>query len=74
MAAVEAERILEVVEALAATDLPVLATRVPLSRRVPSATLAKRPVVLTAPTSSVAEAYRALTDEVLASYRTKVTT
>ncbi|MCW2777350.1 MAG: Cobyrinic acid ac-diamide synthase [Frankiales bacterium] len=62
----------EVVDALSATDLPVLTTRVPLSRRVPSATLAKRPVVLSAPTSTVAEAYRALCDEVLSSYDTKV--
>ncbi len=62
----------EVVDALAATDLPVLSTRIPLSRRVPSATLAKRPVVLTAPGSTVAAAYRDLTDEVLASYAAKV--
>ncbi len=62
----------EVVEALSATDLPVLQTRIPLSRRVPSATLAKRPVVLSAPGSSVALAYGALTDEVLSSYAEKV--
>ena len=58
----------EVVEALEGTGLPLLPTRVPLSRRVPSATLAKRPVVLSAPTSPVAQAYAALADEVLASY------
>lgn len=62
----------EVAGALEGTDLPVLHTRVPLSRRVPSAALAKRPVVLGAPSSPVAQAYVALTDEVLASYR-KVT-
>ena len=58
----------EVAEALEGTGLPLLATRVPASRRVPSATLAKRPVLLTAPGSSVAAAYAALADEVLASY------
>jgi chromosome partitioning protein len=58
----------EVFGALEDTDLPVLSTRVPLSRRVPSSALAKRPVVLTAPNSSVAEAYVALTDEVLTAY------
>ena len=58
----------EVVDALEGTGLPLLPTRIPLSRRVPSATLAKRPVVLSAPTSPVAQAYAALTDEVLASY------
>jgi chromosome partitioning protein len=56
----------DVLGALEATDLPLLATRVPLSRRVPSSTLAKRPVVLTAPASPVARAYAALADEVLA--------
>ena len=61
----------EVAGALDGTDLPVLTTRVPLSRRVPSATLAKKPVVLTAPASSVAEAYTALADEVLAAYVTR---
>lgn len=55
----------EVAEALAGTDLPLLETRIPLSRRVPSATLAKRPVVLTAATAPVALAYTALADEVL---------
>ena len=62
----------EVVGALQDTDLPVLTTRVPLSRRVPSATLAKRPVALSAPASPVAQAYVALTDELLASYAEKV--
>jgi len=64
----------EVVGALEGTDLPLLDTRIPLSRRVPSATLAKRPVVLSAPSSPVAQAYAALTDEVLAAYSRKVTT
>jgi len=59
----------EVIAALEGTDLPVLATRIPLSRRVPSSTLAKRPVVLSAPTSPVAAAYAALTDDVLTAYR-----
>jgi chromosome partitioning protein len=62
----------EVAEALEGTDLPVFETRIPLSRRVPSATLDKRPVVLTAPSSSVAEAYVALADELLRSYSEKV--
>lgn len=62
----------EVAGALEGTGLPVLSTRVPLSRRVPSATLAKRPVVLSAPSSSVAGAYRALADELLVSYAEKV--
>ena len=55
----------EVAAALAGTDLPVLTTRVPMSRRVPTSTLAKRPVVLSSPTSPVATAYLALADEVL---------
>jgi len=58
----------EVAGALEGTGLPVLATRIPLSRRVPSSTLAKRPVVLSAPTSPVAAAYNALADELLAAY------
>ena len=62
----------EVAGALEGTGLPVLSTRVPLSRRVPSSTLAKRPVVLSAPSSSVAMAYRALADELLVSYAEKV--
>ena len=61
----------DVVAAMEGTGLPLLTTRIPLSRRVPSATLSKRPVVLTAPTSSVAAAYTALTDEVLTAYATR---
>ena len=63
----------EVAGALEDTDLPVLATRIPLSRRVPSSTLSKRPVALSAPTSAVAQAYVALADELLAAYSDKVT-
>jgi chromosome partitioning protein len=59
----------DVFGALEGTDLPLLATRIPLSRRVPSATLAKRPVVLSNPTSAVAEAYTALAADVLTAYR-----
>ncbi|HUR14083.1 MAG TPA: ParA family protein [Mycobacteriales bacterium] len=59
----------EVLGALEGTDLPLLATRIPMSRRVPTSTLAKRPVVLTAPTSSVALAYAALAEDVLAAHR-----
>lgn len=55
----------DVAGALAGTGLPLLSTRVPLSRRVPSSVLAKRPVVLSSPTSAVAAAYVALADEVL---------
>ncbi len=58
----------EVLGALEGTDLPLLPTRIPLSRRVPSGTLAKRPVVLTAPTSPVALAYAALAEDVLTAY------
>jgi chromosome partitioning protein len=58
----------EVAGALAGTDLVVFDTRIPYSRRVPAGTLAKRPVVLGAPNSRVAEAYRELTDEVLTRY------
>jgi len=58
----------QVLAALEGTDLPVLDTRIPLSRRVPSSTLAKRPVVLTNPSTPVALAYLDLADEVLASY------
>lgn len=54
----------EVLAALEGTGLPILPTRIPLSRRVPSATLAKRPVVLSAPTSPVGQAYAALADDV----------
>jgi chromosome partitioning protein len=63
----------EVVSALEGTDLPLLPTRIPLSRRVPSATLAKRPVVLSAPSSPVAQAYAALADDVLAAYSREFT-
>ena len=58
----------EVLGALEGTALPLLATRIPVSRRVPSATLAKRPVVLSAPLSSVAFAYAALAQDVLAAH------
>jgi len=58
----------EVVGALEATDLPLLPTRIPLSRRVPSGTLAKRPVVLSAPSSPVALAYAGLAADVLTAY------
>lgn len=58
----------EVFEALAGTSLPLFDTRVPNSRRVPSATLAKRPVVLSHPGSSVALAYTELADEILTRY------
>lgn len=58
----------EVVGALEGTGLPLLQTRIPLSRRVPSSTLAKRPVVLSAPGSPVATAYLALADELLAAH------
>jgi chromosome partitioning protein len=58
----------EVIAALAGTDLPLFDTRVPFSRRVPSAALAKRPVVLAYPNTPVAEAYRALADEVVTRY------
>jgi chromosome partitioning protein len=58
----------EVANALAGTDLPIFDTKIPYSRRVPSATLAKRPVVLAAPKSPVAEAYRNLADELITRY------
>ncbi len=58
----------EVAAALAETDLPVFATRVPTSRRVASAALARTPVVLRAPASPVARAFAELADEVLSSY------
>lgn len=58
----------EVFDALAGTSLPLFDTRVPNSRRVPSATLAKRPVVLSQPGSSVALAYTELADEILTRY------
>jgi len=59
----------DVLGALEGTDLPLLPTRIPVSRRVPSATLAKRPVVLSNPTSNVAEAYTALAADVLTAYQ-----
>ena len=58
----------EVDAALAGTGLPLLTTRIPHSRRVPSATLAKRPVVLSAPNTPVAQAYRDLATELLAAH------
>jgi len=58
----------QVDEALHGTTLPIFDTRIPFSRRVPAATLAKRPVVVNSPKSTVAEAYRALADEVLTRY------
>jgi chromosome partitioning protein len=58
----------EVATALTGTGMPMFDTKIPYSRRVPSATLAKRPVVLAAPRSPVAEAYRELAGEVLAGY------
>jgi chromosome partitioning protein len=64
----------DVFGAMEGTDIPLFATRIPLSRRVPSATLSKRPVVLTAPNSSVALAYIALADELLMAYSTRATT
>jgi chromosome partitioning protein len=58
----------EVAHALAGTSLPMFNTRIPFSRRVASAALARRPVVLGAPNSPVARAYLNLADEVLAAY------
>ncbi|MDT5357030.1 MAG: chromosome partitioning protein, partial [Mycobacterium sp.] len=63
----------EVSEALAATDLSLFRTRIPFSRRVPSATLAKRPVVLSNPTSPVAQAYRSLAAELTLTYKQRTT-
>ncbi len=60
----------DVIGAMEGTDLPLFQTRIPLSRRVPSSTLAKRPVVLSNPSSSVATAYTDLADEILAAYAT----
>ena len=59
----------EVAGALQGARLPLLPTRIPVSRRVPSAALAKRPVVLTVPASPVAAAYRQLTQDVLSAYQ-----
>jgi chromosome partitioning protein len=63
----------EVSDALAATDLPLFTTRIPFSRRVPSATLAKRPVVLSNPTSPVTQAYRSLAAELARAYKQRTT-
>lgn len=54
----------QVLDALKKTGVPLMRTMVPLSRRVPSSTLDKLPVVLASPTSPVASAYRALAEEV----------
>ena len=59
----------EVAAALEQTDLPILQTRIPFSRRVASSTLAKLPVVLRAPNSPVAQAYDQLADEVRSAYQ-----
>jgi chromosome partitioning protein len=56
----------EVAGALEGSGLPLLRTRIPMSRRVPTSTLTKRPVLLSCPTSPVASAYLTLADEVLA--------
>ena len=58
----------DVAGAMEGTGIPLFATRIPLSRRVPSSTLQKRPVVLSAPSSTVATAYAALAEEILAAY------
>lgn len=63
----------EVTEALSATDLPLFETRIPYSRRVPNSTLAKRPAVLCAPKSPVAEAYRQLAAEVTRTHKRRST-
>jgi chromosome partitioning protein len=55
----------EVAGALEGTGLPLLQTRVPVSRRIPTSTLAKLPVVLSSPTSPVASAYVAMAEELL---------
>ncbi|HLM07879.1 MAG TPA: ParA family protein [Blastococcus sp.] len=56
----------QVAGALHRSDLPLLETRIPMSRRVPTSTLVKLPVVLSQPASPVAQAFMALADEVLA--------
>jgi chromosome partitioning protein len=58
----------EVIAALEGTGLPLMSTRIPASRRVPSSTLAKRPVTLSHPTSPVAEAYAALAADIRTAY------
>src|SRR4051794_37515489 len=62
----------QVLEALQGTGVPLMRTMVPLSRRVPSSTLDKQPVVLASPTSPVASAYRALADEVCSTAERKL--
>ena len=62
----------EVAAALEQTDLPILDTRIPFSRRVASAALAKQPVALRAPNSPVAIAYENLAGEVLAAYEQRL--
>jgi chromosome partitioning protein len=62
----------EVANALAGTELPIFDTKIPYSRRVPSATLGKRPVVLSAPNTPIARAYRDLADELTTRYRKAV--
>jgi chromosome partitioning protein len=56
----------EVIGALEGTGLPLFQTRVPMSRRVVTSTLAKRPIVQSTPACPAASAYGALADEVLA--------
>jgi chromosome partitioning protein len=56
----------QVAGALHSSDLPLLETRIPLSRRIPTSTLVRLPVVLSQPASPVAQAFMALADEVLA--------
>jgi chromosome partitioning protein len=56
----------EVVGALEGSGLPLLHTRVPMSRRVLSSTLTRRPIAQSNPASPAGAAYAALADEVLA--------
>jgi chromosome partitioning protein len=56
----------QVAGALHSSDLPLFETRIPLSRRIPTSTLVRLPVVLSQPASPVAQAFMALADEVLA--------
>lgn len=58
----------QVADALAQTNLPIFDTKIPCSRRIASAALAKRPVVLGSPNSPVAQAFVALTDELVTAY------
>lgn len=55
----------DVAGSLERTALPLLRTRIPMSRRAPTSALVNRPVILSAPTSPVASAYLALADDVL---------